>query len=62
MLECLPLEKVQSIQTFDIIYMQESVQGDILSSFIEGEESGEIKIQLTNQNKKPIAICEVTLR
>lgn len=61
MLECLPLDTVQSIQTFDIVYLQESVQGDVLSSFFDGEESGEIKIHLTNQNKKPIALCEVTL-
>ncbi|GAB5408254.1 MAG: thioesterase [Balneolaceae bacterium] len=61
MLESLSPKETSSIQSFDILYMNESVEGDQISSFIEIGEKGYRKLQLINQNNKTVAIAELII-
>lgn len=62
MLESLTPQEASSVQSFDIIYMNESLQGDIITSFKEERERGYRKLQLNNQDNKIVAIAEVIIR
>jgi acyl-ACP thioesterase len=59
MLETIPAKKATAIQSFDIIFMQESNEGERLkaSSSYSGKD---IKFQLINENDKVIALAEAT--
>lgn len=59
MLETLPQQEAESIQHFDIIYMHEGLENDIISASKEIGENGYRKLQLINQNGKSVAIAEV---
>ncbi|MBO6525208.1 MAG: acyl-[acyl-carrier-protein] thioesterase [Balneolaceae bacterium] len=59
MQECLSLEESKNVSRFDIIYMRESLEGDIISASVEQAESGIKKLQLINQDEKTIALAEV---
>lgn len=58
MLDSIPLEKAQSLSDFDIIYMNESVEGDTVSSVFENAMEKTLRFQLTNQDGKVIALAE----
>ncbi len=61
MLESLSLKEASSIQSFDIIYMHEGLEGDVISASKEAGENGYRKLQLTNQDNKTIALAEVSV-
>lgn len=62
MLECLSLEESQRVEQFDIIYMHEGLEGDIISASVEEGENSTKKLQLINQNEKTVALAEVNFR
>lgn len=61
MLESLSPQEASSIQSFDIIYMHEGLEGDIITASKEEEENGYRKLQLLNQDGKTVALAEVTV-
>ncbi len=61
MLESISSKEASSIQSFDIIYMNESLEGDIIYASSEIGENGYRRLQLTNQDDKTIALAEVIL-
>ncbi|MEQ9308533.1 MAG: thioesterase [Balneolaceae bacterium] len=62
MLENLSSKESSSIKTFDIVYMNESLEGDQITSTIEMGENGYRKLQLVNQNNEIVALAEVLIK
>tara|TARA_R110000868_G_scaffold378658_5_gene644192 strand:+ start:8179 stop:8919 length:741 start_codon:yes stop_codon:yes gene_type:complete len=60
MLESLPLEETTSITSFDIVYLHEGLEGDVISSCKEIGTAGSLKLQLSNQDGKTVALAEVS--
>ena len=62
MLECLPLKESQNIERFDIVYMHEGLEGDVISASLEEKDEDKTKVlQLINQNEKTVALAEINL-
>lgn len=61
MLESLSTQESASIQSFDIVYMNESLEGDKITSTKEMGENGYRKLQLVNQNNEIVALAEVII-
>lgn len=58
MLECLSHEETRCITNFDIIFMNEGLEDDIVNSSFTRNEDGKLMFQLINQDNKVLALAE----
>lgn len=61
MLECLTYEETRHITNFDIIFMSEGLEGDIVTSSFNKESPQKLTFQLINHNGKTLALAEARL-